>query len=67
VGNPRVRVKLRDGLRARWYTGTAHLLSTMIHANAKGGSRISAEQRQQCRRSPPLWYSTAHGSIDLDA
>jgi len=26
VGNPRVRVKLRDGLRARWYTGTAHLL-----------------------------------------
>jgi deazaflavin-dependent oxidoreductase (nitroreductase family) len=26
-GNPRVRLKLRDGLRARWYTGTAHLLS----------------------------------------
>ena len=25
--NPRVRLKLRDGLRARWYTGTAHLLS----------------------------------------
>jgi deazaflavin-dependent oxidoreductase (nitroreductase family) len=24
--NPRVRLKLRDGLRARWYTGTAHLL-----------------------------------------
>src|SRR5467141_4320278 len=24
---PRVRLKLRDGLRARWYTGTAHLLS----------------------------------------
>lgn len=24
--NPRVRVKLRDGLRARWYRGTAHLL-----------------------------------------
>lgn len=24
--NPRVRVKLRDGLRARWYSGTAHLL-----------------------------------------
>jgi deazaflavin-dependent oxidoreductase (nitroreductase family) len=24
--NPRVRIKLRDGFRARWYTGTAHLL-----------------------------------------
>ena len=24
--NPRVRLKLRDGARARWYTGTAHLL-----------------------------------------
>jgi deazaflavin-dependent oxidoreductase (nitroreductase family) len=24
--NPRVRVKLRDGLCARWYAGTAHLL-----------------------------------------
>ena len=27
VGNPRVRLKLRDGLRARWHTGTANLLS----------------------------------------
>jgi deazaflavin-dependent oxidoreductase (nitroreductase family) len=27
AGNPRVRVKVRDGLRARWHTGTAHLLS----------------------------------------
>jgi len=25
--NPHVRLKLRDGLRARWHTGTAHLLS----------------------------------------
>jgi deazaflavin-dependent oxidoreductase (nitroreductase family) len=25
--NSRVRLKQRDGLRARWYTGTAHLLS----------------------------------------
>ena len=24
--NPRVRLKLRDGLRARWYNGTAHVL-----------------------------------------
>ena len=27
VRHPRVRLKLRDGLRARWYTGTAHVLS----------------------------------------
>ena len=27
ASNPRVRLKMRDGLRARWYTGTAHLLS----------------------------------------
>ncbi len=26
AGNPRVRVKLRDGLRARWYPGTAQVL-----------------------------------------
>ena len=25
--NPHVRVKLRDGLKARWYTGTARLLA----------------------------------------
>ena len=25
--NPRVRLKLRDGLRSRWHAGTAHLLS----------------------------------------
>lgn len=24
--NPRVRLKLRNGLKARWHTGTAHLL-----------------------------------------
>ena len=24
--NPRVRLKLRDGIRARWHSGTAHLL-----------------------------------------
>src|SRR3982074_1186395 len=27
VGNPRVRLKLREGLRARWHTRTAHLPS----------------------------------------
>ena len=27
AANPRVRLKLRDGLRARWHNGTAHVLS----------------------------------------
>src|SRR5437879_6702752 len=27
VASPRVRVKLREGLRARWYAGTANLLA----------------------------------------
>ena len=27
VRHPRVRVKLREGFRARWHTGTAHVLS----------------------------------------
>jgi deazaflavin-dependent oxidoreductase (nitroreductase family) len=27
VDNPRVRLKLRNGLRARWHSGTAHVLS----------------------------------------
>ena len=26
AANPRERVKVRDGLRARWHTGTAHVL-----------------------------------------
>src|SRR5438876_11363725 len=27
ASSPQVRLKMRDALRARWYTGTAHLLS----------------------------------------
>src|SRR5271165_6225527 len=27
AASPRVRLKLRDGVRTRWYAGTAHLLS----------------------------------------
>jgi len=26
LSNPRVRLKLRDGLRSRWHSGTAHVL-----------------------------------------
>jgi deazaflavin-dependent oxidoreductase (nitroreductase family) len=27
MDNPRVRLKLRDGMRARWHAGTAHVLT----------------------------------------
>lgn len=27
AANPRVRIKARDGLRGRWYSGTAHILA----------------------------------------
>lgn len=27
LSNPRVRVKVREGLRSRWYSGTAHVLA----------------------------------------
>jgi deazaflavin-dependent oxidoreductase (nitroreductase family) len=27
AANPRVRVKVREGLRSRWYNGTAHVLA----------------------------------------
>ena len=63
VANPRVRLKLRDGLRARWYTGTAHLLSEDDARERPALARESvAEQRKQCRRGPLFWHPTAHGS-----
>jgi deazaflavin-dependent oxidoreductase (nitroreductase family) len=51
VASPRVRVKLRDGLRARWYAGTANLLA-----------EDDPRERQQCRRGPLFRHTTAHGS-----
>ena len=39
--NPQVRVKLRDGLRMRWHSGTAHLLAD---DNPRERQRWLAEQ-----------------------
>lgn len=52
-GNPRVRVKLRDGLRTRWYGGTAHLLpeddprerQRWLAANVRGSASNAAAVR----------------------
>jgi F420H(2)-dependent quinone reductase len=65
--SPQVRLKLRDGLRARWYTGTAHLLSEDDRASANAGSRISC---LAARAMPPRSAFSAPlltVRIDLDA
>ncbi len=41
VENPRVRLKLRDGMRSRWHKGTAYLLPDDDPASANVGSRRS--------------------------
>jgi deazaflavin-dependent oxidoreductase (nitroreductase family) len=51
--NPRVRLKLRAGLRTRWYTGTAHLLpeddprerQRWLAARVRGSGRNAAVVR----------------------
>ena len=48
TANPRVRVKLRDGLRMRWYQGTAHLLPD---DNPRERQRWLAKQR------PSTWMN----------
>lgn len=51
--NPRVRIKVRDGLRARWYAGTAHILASddprerqrWLSQHVRGASRNAAAVR----------------------
>ena len=61
--NPRVRLKLREGLRARWYTGTAHLLPD---DNPRARQRwlagkLSGSARNAAGRAP-IRDATAYGS-----
>jgi hypothetical protein len=46
--NPHVRLKLREGLRFHWYTGTAHLSQTMIRVS------VSAGWRAKCQATPVI-------------
>ena len=41
--NPRVRLMLRDGLRTRWHTGTAHLLPDDDPRERQPGCPISCQ------------------------
>ena len=50
VRHPRVRVKLLDGLRARWYTGTAHVLPDDDARDGSGGSPVSCLPAQRMPR-----------------
>jgi deazaflavin-dependent oxidoreductase (nitroreductase family) len=54
--NPRVRVKLREGLGSRWHTGTATSFPTMIHASASAGSR---RRSPEAPATPPPSASSA--------
>src|SRR5882724_8745661 len=49
--NPRVRLKLRQGFRARWYTGTAHVLSDDDPRSGSAGSPVSCQAAEEMR--PP--------------
>jgi deazaflavin-dependent oxidoreductase (nitroreductase family) len=46
--NPRVRIKLREGLTTRWRTGTAHVLPD---------DDPHARQRWLARRHPAVWLN----------
>lgn len=58
--NPRVRVKVRDGLRSRWHTGTAHLLAdddplarqrwlgSQVRGSASNAAAVLFEQKRVC-------------------
>jgi deazaflavin-dependent oxidoreductase (nitroreductase family) len=72
VSNPRVRLKLRDGLRARWYTGAAHARLMMIRGSDSSGWQASylraAGMRRRCDYSGPtclrcglIWMGEFHG------
>jgi deazaflavin-dependent oxidoreductase (nitroreductase family) len=48
--NPRVRVRVRDGVRARWRTGTAHLMPA---DDPRTRQRWLARQRPSTRLNAP--------------
>ncbi len=47
--NPRVHPKVRDGLRSRGHTGTAHLFPTTIRMSANAGWLLTFQAAQRMR------------------
>ena len=69
--NPRVRLKLREGVRARWYNGTAHVLydddarerqrwlAGQLPSSA-ANARIVRLLGRDCLRCGLIWTADAH-------
>ena len=55
--NPRVRLKLREGVRARWHNGTAHV----ARAAAVACGSVAFE-RGECAGCALTWHATAYGA-----
>ena len=59
--NPRVRVKLREGFRSRWHSGTATLLpNDDPRERQRWLSQQVPRQRLKRRSRPPLRHGTSH-------
>jgi len=66
ASSPRVRLKLRHGILARWHTGTAHLRTVRIDLEQKI-VRVCGNQRRRSKNSapPPTFGGSLRRSIVL--
>ena len=61
--DPHVRLKLREGFRTRWHTGTAHLLpDDDPRERQRWLANSVAKQRRECEGGAPVWNATSHRS-----
>ncbi len=62
AANPRVRLKLRHGLRARWHTGTAQVLPDDDAREPEVACWSSAIKCRECDRGAGLWDGASYGT-----
>ena len=62
AANPRVRLKLRHGLRARWHTGTAQVLPDDDAREPEVACWSSAIKCRECDRGAGLWDGASYGA-----
>jgi deazaflavin-dependent oxidoreductase (nitroreductase family) len=58
--NPRVRLKLREGLRARWHTARRTCSGTMIHVRANAGLLVRCLAAERMRLGASVRDRLAH-------